>query len=286
MELGLAKLDCWSNTIGISGISRSQGVASSSTSRLAGPSLSFLSSTPKSTARAVKKVQSRGHSDDDVEEERPRPWQLFWDIVTILEIVVSSSLVVFFLIRVAFFVGSRMKQKLREQRERRKVEDENWNMLRQRAAPLGSDTNLRPVSNNDSNPLLPAGSISNVEFFTAPEETGIGVASAPRNGVVDDEDVERGRPQERFWQYDPRNPRPGLASASTSTAVGRNEMNLASQIPSRDNSEASDIGVMDMGAGTAQNWIQLRTVDSFPSSSRSQQTGERETSFDQGERVE
>ncbi|MCJ1465295.1 hypothetical protein MMC07_003912 [Pseudocyphellaria aurata] len=74
--------------------------------------------------------------------------------------------------------------------------DESWNMLRQRAARLSGDANLmlpaRPISNNDTNPLWPACSISNVEFFRAPEETGIGVAGACRNDVVDDEHFERG----------------------------------------------------------------------------------------------
>ncbi|MCJ1461577.1 hypothetical protein MMC07_000174 [Pseudocyphellaria aurata] len=235
-ELGLAKLDCCSKIIGIAGLSRSQGVASSSTSRLAGPSFSYLPSTPISIDGAVKKAQSRDQDDDEVEEEPPRPRKGLW-FLAILEIIVGSALVLWVLAGLAAglatFVVSQVKQKFREQRKRRKVEDENRNMLRQRAARLSGDTNLtlpaRPISH--INPLLP----------------GIGVAGAPRDDVfVADEHVERGRPQERFWKYEPRNPRIGLASSST--AVGRNEINVASQIPSPDNSEASDIGVVDMGA--------------------------------------
>lgn len=244
-DLGVVKSECWSTTAGIPrlqttpsmpGLVRNPDVAGKKPSKSAGSSFSLSSSAPKSTDSAVNKIQSRGHSDDDSEEEAQVPWILFALVLVAFQILICIVLVLCSLSCEAFAVSSWVKQKLREHLGRRKVEKaKKWDMLRQHATRL----------NNTPNPPRAARSISNVDFFTTSEDMGIGSASAPRNGVADDEDVERGRPQERFWICDPRNPRPGLASTSTAVGTHRSDRTSGMRHGSRDSLVLDESDIVD-----------------------------------------
>lgn len=176
--------------------------------------------------------------------------------------VVGGALALCALIRLAMLVGSRLKQKLRDRRERRqRHKDEEamrWDNLMQRAARISNNT-------DQSSPALP---ISDNDFFTTPEATGIGFASVSPSGVVDDEVLERGRPQTRFGNHDLRNHRPGLASSST---VDQRKKRKASQTPCRDSSEESNSDAMNLRATEKRHWRLLRNQGSSSSSSLWQQ---------------
>lgn len=127
----------------------------------------------------------------------------------VVTLYLISAAVLANLIRLAKLVEARLKEKLREHRERRErheaAEARHWHFLTRRIARVS----------NDSHRALPARPISNDDFFTIPENMHIGTASTPRDGVVDEEDLERGRPLRRFRHFDLRDPRPELASSST-----------------------------------------------------------------------
>ncbi|MCJ1429858.1 hypothetical protein MMC29_007773 [Sticta canariensis] len=81
------------------------------------------------------------------------------------------------------------------------------------------EANERPRRAHDGGDAHRWMPIANDEFFTVPEDMRIGYASAPRNGVVEDEDLERGRPPRRFWHFDTQNTRPGRASSPSRVAT-------------------------------------------------------------------
>lgn len=111
--------------------------------------------------------------------------------------------------------------------------------------------------------IMPAArAIANDEFFTVPEDMQIGYASPPRNGVVEDEDLERGRPLRRFWHY----PRPGLASSSIADA---NNNGKPSRIPGRDISDEGDADAAR--AGTERRWGRFPSLGASSSSQLQQQ---------------
>lgn len=225
-EFGLAGMKSWSKTIGIPSIAEIPGsthnrdVASSNTSEWAGIPFHSLSSSSKSTAKrtlhtTVNKVRSRGNSGDG--KEKPDPLQLLWDFAVVFILFVGGLLVLGSLIRLAVLVGSRLKQKLREQleqRERRQAKEaKKWNVLTRRVARTSGDPGQ----------VLPARPISNNNFPPIPEDLNIGFASPSRNAVVDEEDLERGRPLRRFGDFDPRNPRPRLVSSSIADGKNKRE---------------------------------------------------------------
>lgn len=235
-------------------------VASNSALEETSTSFTLFSSTTSATKRswldsAVSKVQSRGHSAHG--EDETGPWQKFGDIAIFFLLFVSGSIVICALV---YLVASRLREILLEYQEFREAEEaKKWSVPTRRAARSDAETN----------PLLPARANSNNDFFTIPEDVDIGLASAPPNGVVDDEDLERGRPLRRFLRCDPRKPQTGLISSST--ADGKNKRN-ESRISSRDNSEESDADAVDpMRARTERHWRLLRNMGSSSSSSQSQQ---------------
>ncbi|MCJ1463250.1 hypothetical protein MMC07_001855 [Pseudocyphellaria aurata] len=248
-------------TWSISGLVHNPDVASNSTSQPAGSPFTF-SSLRKSTVSAVKKIVSRSHSDEGKKKVTPRVWQILWELLIVFLLVVGVVLVLCALTRLAMLVGSQFKQKLRERRERRqRRKDEEamkWNLLMQRAARVSNNT-------HHSSPTPP---ISNNDFFTTPEDMGIGFASAPPSGVVDDEISERGRPHTRFQNHDLRNPRPGLASSPTADQRKKRE---ASQTPCRDSSEEKTSDAVNLSATAKRHWRILHNQGSSSSSSQWQQ---------------
>ncbi|MCJ1266590.1 hypothetical protein MMC22_006475 [Lobaria immixta] len=264
MEIGCAESKCPSKAIGIPGfisaLIHSRVAAGNSVSGESSPSFTlFSSSTTLATKRswlesAVSKVQSRGpgpHGEDEM-----GPWQVFGNSLVVFLLFVAGLIVLSALV---YLVASRLREILSEYQEFRKAEEaKKWSVPTRRAAR----------SDGDTNPLLPARAISNNDFFTIPEDVEIGIASVPPNGVVDDEDLERGRPLRRFLRCDPRNPQTGLASSST--ADGKNKRN-ESRISSWDNSEESNADVDLMRARTERHWRLLRSMGSSSSSSQSQQ---------------
>lgn len=219
------------------------------------PSNSTESKTAKKESRdsAVSKVQSRDGSG--IDQELTGPWRVFWDFVWVFEIIMASFIFAVVSARVGQCVSSRVKGKRQERREKRArheaAEAEKWNILTRRIAQV----------NSDSNPSLPARPISNVNFFTIDTELDIGSASTPQNGVVDDEDLERGRPLRRFWNYNPRNPRPGRASSPIVNGNSKRKR-------SHDDSEERDAKAADlMQARTERHWGMLRKLGSALQSS-------------------
>lgn len=165
------------------------------------------------------------------------PWSLNpWSVVAVigfgLLLLAKGVVLVRALIRLSSSVGSQLKLKLREHRERREAEK-----AQKRSIPLRLAAAVSP----DADQLSPAQSMPNHDFFTVPEDMEIGFASASGDGVVDDEDLERGRPLGRFWSYAPRKPRTGLASSST--ADGKNKRKAA-RISGRDDSKEGDAGAV------------------------------------------
>lgn len=251
-ELGLAESKCPSKVIGIPGIIQAafdmpgfihnrDVASSSSTSERASPSISIFPPWPESVARrswintAVNKVERWGQNGHDKEERVP--WSLNpWSVVAVigfgLLLLAMGVVLVRALIRLSSSVGSQLKLKLREHRECREAEK-----AQKRSIPL----RLAAAFSPDADQLSPAQSMPNHDFFTVPEDMEIGFASAPGDGVVNNEDLERGRLLGRCWPYAPRKPRTGLASSST--ADGKNKRKAA-RISGRDDSQEGDAGAV------------------------------------------
>lgn len=247
-ELGLAESNCPSKVIGIPGITQTafdipgfihnrDVASSSSTSERASPSISFFPPLPESVAgrlwikTAIDKVEHWSRNGHDKEGRVPWyffPQALFGAIAIGILLLIIGVLLLCILISQFSSVSSQLKLKLREHRERREAEK-----AKKRSIPLGLAATVSP----DANQVLPAESMPNHDFFTVSEDMGVGFASAPGDGVVDDEDLERGRPPGRCWPYAPRKPRTGLASSST--ADGKNKRKAA-QISGPDDSNEGD----------------------------------------------
>ncbi|MCJ1269467.1 hypothetical protein MMC22_009359 [Lobaria immixta] len=251
-ELGLAQSKCPSKSIGIPGIIQAtldmpgfihnrDVASSSSTSERASPPISIFPPSPQSVAKrswiitAVNKVERWGQNGHDKEERVP--WSLNpWSVVGVIGfgflLLAMGAVLVRALIGLSSSLGSQLKLKLREHRERREAQK-----AQKRSIPLRLAAAVSP----DAGSLSPAQSMPNHDFFTVPEDMEIGFASTPGDGVVDDEALERGRPLGRCWSYASRKPRTGLASSST--ADGKNKRKAA-RISGRDDSKEGDAGAV------------------------------------------
>lgn len=157
-------------------------------------------------------------------EER-RPWQEWVGAVIFLLLLAAAFLVLGALVRLAVVWWKRQLGDYRAWCDA----NERW----RRAHDGGDADRWMPIAND--------------EFFTVPEDMHIGYASAPRNGVVEDEDLERGRPLRRFWHFDAQNPRPGRVFFSVADA---DSQGTAARVPGR------DIG--DMGDADAAHLMRAR----------------------------